>query len=124
MNLSKLFLLMITVTIISCASTKKIMPTEKIIDESFKNDEINKTNVNETSNTNQNMSNEAFNRGKTLYETHCGNCHDLLDPKAFTEEQWVNIVPSMVHLVNENSVVIDDQSKEDILKYVLAMRLM
>ena len=100
------------------------MPTEKKIDEGFTNDEINKINENETSNTNQNITNEAFNRGKTLYETHCGTCHELQDPKSFTEEQWVNIVPSMVHLVNEKSVVIDDQSKEDILKYVLAMRLM
>lgn len=33
--------------------------------------------------------------GKTIFENSCGKCHDLPDPKKYTDEKWVKIMNTM-----------------------------
>jgi len=60
-------------------------------------------------------------RGKTLYENNCATCHDLIDPKKHTAEQWQNFVPKMVELINQESIILNEKQEEDILRYVVTM---
>lgn len=34
-------------------------------------------------------------QGKTIFENSCGRCHDLPEPKDYTDQQWIPIVNSM-----------------------------
>lgn len=38
---------------------------------------------------------EKLTQGKTIYDNSCGKCHDLPNPEAHTDEQWVGIMKSM-----------------------------
>ncbi len=35
------------------------------------------------------------NKGQSLFEKHCGSCHDLPSPSAYTREEWLPIVQDM-----------------------------
>jgi hypothetical protein len=63
-----------------------------------------------------------LNKGKMLFEQHCGNCHGLKNPAARTIEQWKEIVPVMSAKVNKKEGnVVDSNAQELILKYVITM---
>lgn len=34
-------------------------------------------------------------QGKTIFENSCGRCHDLPEPKEYTDQQWIPIVNAM-----------------------------
>jgi mono/diheme cytochrome c family protein len=34
-------------------------------------------------------------QGRTLYISHCGQCHDLYLPENFSASQWRSILPNM-----------------------------
>ena len=34
-------------------------------------------------------------KGKELFESSCGKCHDLPKPKAYSAEEWVGIMKAM-----------------------------
>lgn len=52
-------------------------------------------------------------RGKDLYDMHCGQCHKLYDPKAFTQEQWDPILVRMQKQAN-----LADGQMADIRAYI------
>lgn len=62
-----------------------------------------------------------LNEGKELYTNNCGTCHGLKKPGSETEEKWRKIVPAMVKKVNKNSMVLNKDQEELILKYVVTM---
>lgn len=33
--------------------------------------------------------------GKTIFDNSCGKCHDLPDPKAHNDQEWIGIVNAM-----------------------------
>ena len=63
-----------------------------------------------TAGTKMNTS-EKLVQGKIIYDNSCGKCHDLPDPKAHTDEQWVGIMKSMApkaKLNTEQSALVYD----------------
>ncbi len=34
-------------------------------------------------------------QGKTIFDNRCGKCHDLPNPKSFSDEKWVGIMNAM-----------------------------
>ncbi len=68
-----------------------------------------------------NTSLEDLNRGKILYETNCKGCHKLYKPRSKNEQEWNKIVPIMVRKVNKKSMILDEKSQQDILRYVITM---
>ncbi|TNE79618.1 MAG: hypothetical protein EP332_10320 [Bacteroidetes bacterium] len=63
-----------------------------------------------------------LNEGKSLYESHCGNCHALKKPGDESEKEWREEVPKMVQKVNrKENITLGDEKEELILRYVLTM---
>ena len=58
----------------------------------------------------------SLQKGKTLYEENCGNCHGLKSPTAYNEEQWGKHVKRMAPKAK-----IDKPTEELILQYVVTM---
>jgi cytochrome c5 len=51
--------------------------------------------------------------GKTLFDNHCGKCHDLPHPSQYSKAQWAKIVPSM-----SKEAKLDATQENQILLYV------
>jgi cytochrome c5 len=64
---------------------------------------------------------EQFGEGRTLYQMHCGKCHDLPVPAKYSEEKWTKIVPGMTKAVNKKEALINDEQQELILRYVVTV---
>lgn len=47
------------------------------------------------SNTGKEISAVDYAKGKELFESSCGKCHDLPKPKAHSAEKWVGIMKAM-----------------------------
>jgi cytochrome c5 len=58
----------------------------------------------------------SLQKGKTLYEENCGNCHGLKSPTDYNEEQWGKHVKRMAPKAK-----IDKPTEELILQYVVTM---
>lgn len=66
---------------------------------------------------------EDLKQGKSLFENNCAICHDLKEPKAYTEDAWSKLVPGMSKKVNEkNPGALDDADQDLILQYVMTMK--
>lgn len=59
--------------------------------------------------------------GKADYEKYCITCHGLKKPEKFTELQWNVIVPEMVKKANKREKVVDEETQESILRYLVTM---
>ncbi|MBX7240802.1 MAG: hypothetical protein K1X92_03565 [Bacteroidia bacterium] len=61
--------------------------------------------------------------GRTLYAQHCGSCHALKNPTAYTEEKWNTLVPIMSKKANKKAgkEIVTPQSSDKILKYLITM---
>lgn len=57
----------------------------------------------------------ALQHGRTLYIDNCARCHNLYLPGAFTEKEWVDIMPKM-----KKKARITDTEADGILRYVLS----
>ena len=55
-----------------------------------------------------------FSRGRDLYLTNCGGCHQLHLPAEFTEEQWSTILSTMIERAK-----LGDAEQELIFRYLL-----
>ncbi len=64
---------------------------------------------------------QQLDQGKTLFTTHCGNCHGLKNPASKSEEQWQKIVPRMAAKVNKKGEVLNADGQELILRYLVTM---
>jgi cytochrome c5 len=64
-----------------------------------------------------------LNKGKSIYEANCGNCHGLKSPGSRDEKAWIHEVDVMVPKANKKagSMVIGDAEKDLILKYLVTM---
>ncbi len=64
-----------------------------------------------------------LNEGKSIYEANCNTCHDLKNPRSFSETEWNKLVPDMVTKVNHKAKqeVLSQDKQQLILKYVLTM---
>ena len=52
--------------------------------------------------------------GQSLYESKCGNCHELHSPSKFKAEQWKPILMDM-----QNKAKITDAQREQIFEYLI-----
>lgn len=52
--------------------------------------------------------------GQILYESKCGNCHELHSPSKFKAEQWKPILMDM-----QNKAKITDAQREQIFEYLI-----
>ena len=48
-----------------------------------------------TSNTTINTSSDYVANGKSVFDSKCGRCHGLPEPKEFNKDEWVKIIASM-----------------------------
>lgn len=53
--------------------------------------------------------------GKTVYTTRCNRCHGLKNTENYTQQQWTNILKSMIPKARLN----EDESKQ-VTAYVMA----
>jgi len=61
-----------------------------------------------------------FQKGKTLYESKCNGCHDLIPPTAKPTDLWIKIVPVMVNKYNmKNTDVLDGTAVNYISGYLV-----
>ena len=51
--------------------------------------------------------------GKTIFETKCGKCHDLVKPESYSKEKWAPIMLSM-----QPKAKITDEEREMVYNYV------
>ncbi|MEQ3661469.1 MAG: cytochrome c5 [Flavobacterium sp.] len=51
--------------------------------------------------------------GKTIFETKCGRCHDLVKPESYSKEKWTPIMNSMA-----KKAKISDEEKALVYNYV------
>lgn len=104
-------LIIISIFIISCASTKFVPPTPTQAD-------ADRASVNYPGTTLSEL-----NEGKIHYEANCGKCHALKKPTSKSEQQWTTIVPKMSAKANKKAgrEVVTPAIQESILKYVIAM---
>lgn len=80
----------------------------------------NKTNTEETKTKTEITKTEASGTdlaavGKTVYTTRCNRCHGLKNTENFTQQQWDNILKSMIPKARLN----DDEAKQ-VTAYVMA----
>lgn len=61
--------------------------------------------------------------GRLSYEQDCQTCHELKDPKDFTEERIRMVVPAMAEKANDKAgrVVVDSEEEVLIMQYMIAM---
>lgn len=64
-----------------------------------------------------------LNKGKSLYEGNCGNCHGLKNPSSRNEEQWRHEVKVMAPKANRKAGndVIGESEQELIVRYLVTM---
>jgi hypothetical protein len=48
-----------------------------------------------SANVTANATLQELQQGRTLYISHCGNCHGLYNPESYTPMQWNSIMNSM-----------------------------
>lgn len=56
---------------------------------------------------------EEIEKGHTLYDNHCANCHKLYSPTAYTEQKWIPIMARM-----QRKARLDDAQMATIMNYV------
>lgn len=100
-------LLAIPIVFFGCTSSKLLVPSQ--------------ADINRVDSQFADFTLADLNRGKALYETHCGKCHGLKSPTSQSEEAWIRIVPDMCDKVNKRSMLLDEAAQEDILRYVVTM---
>ena len=52
--------------------------------------------------------------GRNLFMSKCGGCHQLFDPKSYSESEWNKIMMEM-----QKKSKIDDQQKNEIFNWIL-----
>jgi cytochrome c5 len=106
--MKQLLTLTVIVLVAACAATKTSAPAQADVDR--------------MQSKYPNYTLTDLHKGKTLYESHCGNCHGLKNPSSESETEWTRIVPWMAGKVNEkqpNALNTNDQDL--ILKYLVTM---
>ena len=53
-------------------------------------------------------------KGRNLYISKCGGCHQLFDPNSYTKSEWNKIMVAM-----QQKSKINDQQKNDIYDWIL-----
>lgn len=53
-------------------------------------------------------------KGRNLFMSKCGGCHQLFDPKSYSESEWNKIMMEM-----QKKSKIDDQQKNEIYNWIL-----
>lgn len=67
---------------------------------------------------------EQLKQGKVNYEKYCGTCHALYKPTDFDEPKWKHEVPDMARkMKRKQGIDLDVATQDNILKYLLTMRL-
>lgn len=63
-----------------------------------------------------------YTQGKSIYEGHCGNCHNLKNPSSRDEKEWRHEVADMAPKANRKagSLVIGDKEQELIVRYLVS----
>jgi cytochrome c5 len=105
---SILFVALVTAVFWSCTATKSTAPSQ--------------ADVETVSARFPGYSLVQLQEGKLLYESHCGTCHDLKDPKSKDESGWYRIVPVMSARVNGKTPGALNEDKEQlIVRYLITM---
>jgi len=61
-------------------------------------------------------------QGKTIFESHCGQCHKLKNPATRTEEKLNKIVPKMfLRVARKEGKPLDKSDEQLILQYLVTM---
>lgn len=68
-----------------------------------------------TSSDNSSSTVDLATAGKTVYTTRCNRCHGLKNTENYTQQQWTNILKSMIPKARLN----EDESKQ-VTAYVMA----
>jgi nitrate/TMAO reductase-like tetraheme cytochrome c subunit len=58
---------------------------------------------------------DVLQRGRTAYQSNCGNCHALVAPSKYDQRQWPQKVDAM-----QERAGISDVARADILQYLSA----
>ena len=58
---------------------------------------------------------EELARGRDLYLTHCGTCHDQVKPRGAEPENWPGILPHMAQ-----HAALSSEVENELLSYLLA----
>jgi nitrate/TMAO reductase-like tetraheme cytochrome c subunit len=58
---------------------------------------------------------DVLQRGRTAYQSNCGNCHTLVAPTKYDQRQWPQKVDAM-----QERAGISDMARADILQYLSA----
>jgi hypothetical protein len=53
-------------------------------------------------------------KGRNLYISKCGGCHQLFDPNSYTKAEWEKII-----VVMQEKSKINDQQKNDIIRWII-----
>ena len=59
---------------------------------------------------------EDLKSGQEIFYTNCDKCHKLKDPKNFTEEKLIKIVPKMA---KKGKINLDDKQENLVLKFLI-----
>lgn len=103
------------------ACHRKTVPTSdnNIVISNKPDTEVNPTTETKTETSmpgnNSNSAIDLASAGKTVYTTRCNRCHGLKNTENYTEQQWTNILKSMIPKARLN----EDESKQ-VTAYVMA----
>lgn len=93
----------------ACSATKSLGPTQSDVDR--------------VSTKFEGYTLVDLNKGKLLYEEHCGTCHKLHAANSMSENGWNRIVPEMVQkvLYKSGPTAISTADEELIRRYLVTM---
>jgi mono/diheme cytochrome c family protein len=102
----KATIIILILALIVLACHRKTAPSSGIIISNKANTETTKA---------QNDNPDWVSAGETIYTTRCGRCHGLKRTEKYTQQQWENILKTMIPKARLN----DEQAKQ-VTAYVMA----